>query len=204
MSSSRSGSSSLSVIAAVVCREKTTANPSPTGERATMLSTCSVRSMNSGAVVVTTSIDSDQQAKPAPGSIAGRGNGFKAMTRELLNEVDRGGESRGRAGAEPQRLVWDWWGEGGLRFGLSIVTQRIVSRLGITAPEARPDHPNGPRTGGSQELDNSDANYHVAVTQAGATSLSGATANGSGGAARGADQTDPPLAWMPEWPGSLA
>src|SRR3954463_1744234 len=98
MSSSRSGSSTFRGVGAVVCREKTTANPSPTGERATMLSTCSVRSMNSGAVVVTTSIDSDQQAKPAPGSIAGRGNGFKAMTRELLKEVDRGGESRGRTG----------------------------------------------------------------------------------------------------------
>jgi hypothetical protein len=45
--------------------------------------------MNSGAVVVTSSIDSDQQAKPAPVSIAGRGYGFKTMTRELLHIVDR-------------------------------------------------------------------------------------------------------------------
>src|SRR5687767_1945850 len=101
MSSSRSGSSSFKVIAAVVCLENTTARPSVTGDRAMMLSTGSVRSMNSGAVEVTTSIDSDQQAKPAPGSTAGRGNGFKAMARALPNVVDRGGESGGRGGAEP-------------------------------------------------------------------------------------------------------
>src|SRR4051795_6159352 len=120
MSSIRSGSSSLSVIAAVVCREKTTANPSPTGDRATMLSTCSVRSMNSGAVVVTSSIDSDQQAKPAPGSMAGRGNGFNTMTRELLKEVDRGGERGaergGRSRGHQKRAA-----NGGLRFGQCIV-----------------------------------------------------------------------------------
>src|SRR5215208_6953881 len=121
MSSSRSGSSSFRVIAAVVCREKTTASPSPTGERATMLSTCSVRSMNSGAVVVTSSIDSDQQAKPAPASTAGRGNGFNAMTRELLKEVDRGGErgterGRSRGGSHQEGAAG-----GGLRFGECIV-----------------------------------------------------------------------------------
>src|SRR5581483_3008594 len=82
-------------MAAVVCREKTTASPSATPDRATMRSTCSVRSMNSGAVVVTTSIDSDQQAKPAPVSIAGRGDGFKTMTRELLHIVDRVGKREG-------------------------------------------------------------------------------------------------------------